>query len=219
MTPSPKIQKKRSHKKWRKTRCRPHTSKQPRAGIPGMCRGRPVLSVPLMSGPSVYGSEPSAAAVFACLRALVTTQAAAHTVWQDFAVAFLAPETEAFIAARLSAAEVGGGDDSAPPSKKKRKRAGGAEAAEGEAKILKTCDHCHGDIPEVTLRVAMLDGTTFSVTVPERGCVREVKREIAKVQQGSAAVLPAAARCGASITRSLICVAHCVRSRKASPSG
>jgi len=135
-----------------------------------------------MSGPSVYGSEPSAAAVFACLRALVTTQAAAHAAWQDFAVAFLAPETEAFIAARLSAAEVGGGDDSAPPSKKKRKRAGGAGAGEGEAKIAKTCDHCHGDIPEVTLRVAMLDGTTFSVTVPERGCVREVKRKIAEVR-------------------------------------
>ena len=138
------------------------------------------------SGPSVYGSEPSAAAVFACLRALVTTQAAAHAAWQDFAVAFLAPETEAFIAARLSAAEVGGGDDSAPPSKKKRKRAGGAGAGEGEAKIVKTCDHCHGDIPEVTLRVAMLNGTTFSVTVPERGCVREVKLEIAEVRAAGA---------------------------------
>ena len=137
-----------------------------------------------MSGPSVYGSEPSAAAVFACLRALVTTQAATHAAWQDFAVAFLAPETEAFIAARLSAAvEVGGGDDPTPPSKKKRKRAGGAGAGEGEAAAAKTCDHCHGDIPEVTLRVAMLDGTTFSVTVPERGCVREVKREIAEVRR------------------------------------
>ena len=135
-----------------------------------------------MSGPSVYGSEPSAAAVFACLRALVTKQAATHAAWHDFAVAFLAPETEAFIAARLSAAEVGGGDDSAPPSKKKRKRAGGAGAGKGGAKIVKTCEHCHGDIPEVTLRVAMLNGTTFSVTVPERGCVREVKRKIAEVR-------------------------------------
>jgi len=135
-----------------------------------------------MSGPSAYGSEPSAAAVFACLRALVTTQAASHAAWQDFAAAFLAPETEAFIAARLSAAEVGGGDDSAPPSKKKRKRAGGAGAGGGEGDAVKTCEHCHGDIPEVTLRVAMLDGTTFSVTVPERGCVREVKRKIAEVR-------------------------------------
>ena len=48
------------------------------------------------------------------------------------------------------------GRDSAPPSKKQRK--------------------------EVTLRVAMLDGTTFGVTVPERGCVREVKRKIAEVR-------------------------------------
>ena len=85
--------------------------------------------------------------------------------------------------------------------------------------MAKASSESDGGVSEVTLAVAMLDGTKFSVTVPGRGCVREVKREIAKVQQGSAAVLPAAARCGASITRSLICVAHCVRSRKASPSG
>jgi hypothetical protein len=138
---------------------------------------------------SAYGSEPSAAAVFASLRKLVTAQATTHAAWQAFAVAFLDPETEAFITARLPAE---GGDDgdvddedssSSPPSKK-RKKAGGAGAA-------KACD-LDGGVPEVTLAVAMLDGTKFSVTVPGRGCVREVKREIAKVQKGSA-VLPAAA--------------------------
>ena len=50
---------------------------------------------------SDYGSEPSAVAVFASLRALVTTQAATHTAWRDFAAAFLAPATEAFISALL----------------------------------------------------------------------------------------------------------------------
>ena len=147
---------------------------------------------------AAYGSEPSAAAVFASLRKLVTAQATTHAAWQAFAVAFLDPETEAFITARLPAE---GGDDgvdddedssSSPPSKK-RKKAGGAGAAKAS--------ESDGGVPEVTLAVAMLDGTKFSVTVPGRGCVREVKREIAKVQQGSAAAPPATARCGASITR------------------
>jgi len=106
---------------------------------------------------SHYGSEPSAVAVFASLRALVTTQAATHTAWRDFAAAFLAPATEAFISALLRPAAAEGGE------------------------VTKTCGHCGGDIPEVTLAVATMDGTTFSLTVPERGCVREVKREIAKV--------------------------------------
>ena len=112
------------------------------------------------------------------LRALVTTQAATHAAWQDFAVAFLDPETQtqAFITARLPTAE-GGEDDAGLPSKKRKKTGCGA----GEAEAAKTCEHCGGAVPEVTLAVAMLDGTKFSVTVPERGCVREVKREIAKV--------------------------------------
>jgi hypothetical protein len=109
---------------------------------------------------SDYGSEPSAVAVFASLRALVTPQAASHTAWRDFAAAFLAPATEAFISALL--------------------RGTRPAVAEG-GEVTKTCGHCGGDIPEVTLAVATMDGTTFSVTVPERGCVREVKREIAKV--------------------------------------
>ena len=79
--------------------------------------------------------------------------------------------------ARLAAAE-GGGDDVLAPSKK-RKTAGGA--GEDEAAAAKMCEHYGGNIPEVTLKVPMLDGTTFSVTVPERGCVRQVRREITKV--------------------------------------
>ena len=139
----------------------------------------PSPSPPPSPSPSAYGSEPSAAAVFASLRTLVTAQATTHAAWQAFAVAFLDPETEAFITARLPAE---GGDDgdvddedssSSPPSKK-RKKAGGAGAAKAS--------ESDGGVPEVTLAVAMLDGTKFSVTVPGRGCVREVKREIAKVQ-------------------------------------
>jgi hypothetical protein len=105
-------------------------------------------------------------------------------------------------------------DDSSSPLSKKRKKAGGAGAA-------KACD-LDGGVPEVTLAVAMLDGTKFSVTVPGRGCVREVKREIAKVQKGSA-VLPAAAfaagpqpQCVVTLTCD---VCHCVCRRMASPLG
>jgi hypothetical protein len=83
--------------------------------------------------------------------------------------AFLAPATEAFILARLAAAE-GGGDDVLAPSKK-RKTAGGAGGDEAAA-VTRT---------NRTTTPAVLDGTTFSVTVPERGCVRQVKREITKV--------------------------------------
>jgi hypothetical protein len=128
-----------------------------------------------------FGSEPSAAAVLASLRALVTTQAAMHAAWQDFATAFLDPEAEAFIAARLSTVE-GGGDDSGPPPKKRKKAGGAGEGAAATAPPAdKTCDHCGAAVPQVALAVATMDGTTISVTVPERGCVREVKREVAKV--------------------------------------
>ena len=132
-----------------------------------------------------YGSEPSAAAVFARLRTLVTTQAVTHAAWQSFAAAFLDPATEAFIAARLPGGGDGDDDGSRPPSKKHKSKEGAPQsesvAVVAEGKASKKCDHCGGVVPEVTLAVAMLDGTKFSVTVPERGCVREVKLEIAKV--------------------------------------
>ena len=122
------------------------------------CEALTAATVPMSV--SHYGSEPSAVAVFASLRALVTPQAASHTAWRDFAAAFLAPATEAFISGLL--------------------RGTRPAAAEG-GEVTKTRGHCGGGNPEVTLAVATMDGTRFSVTVPERGCVREVKREIAKV--------------------------------------
>jgi hypothetical protein len=37
-------------------------------------------------------------------------------------------------------------------------------------------------LPEVSLRVASLDGTTLELTVPQRGLVREVKRAVGQVR-------------------------------------
>jgi hypothetical protein len=46
------------------------------------------------------------------------------------------------------------------------------------------CEHCCGPVPQVSLRVASLDGTTLVVTVAQRGLVREVKRLVAQVRRG-----------------------------------
>jgi hypothetical protein len=43
------------------------------------------------------------------------------------------------------------------------------------------CEHCGGPVPQVSLRVASLDGTTLVVTVAQRGLVREVKRLVGQV--------------------------------------
>ena len=50
-----------------------------------------------------------------------------------------------------------------------------------DAAIL--CEHCSGPVPQVSLRVASLDGTTLVVTVAQRGLVREVKRLVAQVRR------------------------------------
>jgi hypothetical protein len=41
-----------------------------------------------------------------------------------------------------------------------------------------------GVVPEVSLRVASLDGTAVELTVPQRGLVREVKRVVGQVRRG-----------------------------------
>jgi hypothetical protein len=52
------------------------------------------------------------------------------------------------------------------------------------------CDHCGGVVPEVSLRVASLDGTTLELTVPQRGLVREVKRAVGQVRGRLAVQMP-----------------------------
>ena len=140
------------------------------------------------------GLERSASDVHHTLCALVSTNAAAQPAWADYAALLLSAETAAFFEARLpdaKAAAVVDGESNAnpqPSKKKKRKRDAGGDGgdesdADADAAAL-ICEHCGGVVPEVSLRVASLDGTTLELTVPQRGLVREVKRMVGQVRGG-----------------------------------
>ena len=138
-----------------------------------------------MSG-SGLGAERTATEVHSTLCALVTTQAAASSAWSEYASILLDAETQAFFAARLAQGDSGG--DSSQPSKKKKKRKLRDDDVEAEAEdddaaeVAVICEHCGGAVPEVSLRVACMDGTTLEVTVAQRGLVREVKRLVGQVR-------------------------------------
>ena len=92
-------------------------------------------------------------------------------------------ETQAFFAARLAQGD-SGGDSSQPSKKKKRKLRDDDDEAgdEDAAAVAVICEHCGGAVPEVSLRVACMDGTTLDVTVAQRGLVLEVKRLVGQVR-------------------------------------
>ena len=114
----------------------------------------------------------------ATLTALVRTNAATSSAWADYEAVFLDPATASFFEARLSDAKA---SESNPPSKKKKKRKLDADNGADESPAPIVCEHCGGPVPQVSLRVASLDGTTLVVTVAQRGLVREVKRLVAQV--------------------------------------
>ena len=118
--------------------------------------------------------ERSATAVHATLTALVRTNAATSSAWADYESVFLDPATASFFEARLADAKAAD-SESNPPSKKKKKRKLDADNGGDETPAPVVCDHCGGPVPQVSLRVASLDGTTLVVTVAQRGLVREVK--------------------------------------------
>ena len=135
------------------------------------------------------GLERSASDVHHTLCALVSTNAATQPAWADYAALLLSAETAAFFEARLpdaKAAAVVDGESNAkpqPPKKKKRKRnAASDDGDESDDDVALICEHCGGVVPEVSLRVASLDGTTLELTVPQRGLVREVKRMVGQVR-------------------------------------
>ena len=135
-----------------------------------------------MSGCGRLGAERTATEVHSTLCALVTTQAAASTAWSEYESILLDAETQAFFAARLAQGD-SGGDSSQPSKKKKRKLRDHDDEAEDEAAAVAViCEHCGGAVPEVSLRVACMDGTTLEVTVAQRGLVREVKRLVGQVR-------------------------------------
>ena len=144
---------------------------------------RPIPSFD-MSGSGRLGAERTATEVHSTLCALVTTQAAASSAWSEYESILLDAETQAFFAARLAQGDSGG--DSSQPSKKKKKRKLRDDDDEAEdedaAAVAVICEHCGGAVPEVSLRVACMDGTTLEVTVAQRGLVREVKRLVGQVR-------------------------------------
>jgi hypothetical protein len=131
--------------------------------------------------------ERSATAVHATLTALVRTNAATSSAWADYEGVFLDPATASFFKARLLDAKAAAlvDSESNPPSKKKKqKRKLDVDNDGDESPTPIICEHCGGPQPEISLRVASLDGTTLVVTVAERGLVREVKRLVGKVRGG-----------------------------------
>ena len=129
--------------------------------------------------------ERSATAVHATLTALVRTNAAASPAWADYEALLLDPATASFFESRLPDAKALVDSESNPKKKKKRK----LDAARDDVDKSDSdddaivCEHCGGPMPQVSLRVASLDGTTLVVTVAQRGLVREVKRLVAQVRR------------------------------------
>ena len=127
--------------------------------------------------------ERSATAVHATLTALVRTNAATSSAWADYEAVFLDPTTASFFEARLPDSKALVDSESNPKKKKKRK----LDAARDDVDKSDSdddaivCEHCGGPMPQVSLRVASLDGTTLVVTVAQRGLVREVKRLVGQV--------------------------------------
>ena len=132
---------------------------------------------PCLSG---AGGEQTAADVHATLCALVTTEAAQHSAWAEYAAVLLGEETASFFAARLTEGKgVSDGDESNPPSTKKKKK---KRKLQADSEKTATAAASDAD-PEITLRVACLDGSSLDLKVPPRELVREVKRAIGQVRR------------------------------------
>ena len=76
-----------------------------------------------------------------------------------------------------SSLPVSGGGSTSQPATKKRKPGADDDCVTTERSAVADA------VPEVSLRVACLDGTTLNVTLPEQGLVCEVKRIVGKVRQ------------------------------------
>ena len=123
--------------------------------------------------------ERSATAVHATLTALVRTNAAASPAWADYEALLLDPATASFFESRLPDAKALVDTESNPPQSKKRRQHRLLWSVETATAELPQRD---GPVPQVSLRVASLDGTTLVVTVAQRGLVREVKRLVGQVR-------------------------------------
>ena len=106
--------------------------------------------------------------VYATLCAQVMTKSTTASAWAKFSAVLLDPETEAFFKARVQEGDVD------PPSKKQKQIDGGRNPPT-------VCAHCGGNVPEIALRVACVDGTTLDVCVAQCGVVRDIKDTVGQV--------------------------------------
>jgi hypothetical protein len=132
--------------------------------------------------------ERTAADVHATLCALVSTHATTRAAWADYAAVLLEPTAVAFFAARLRDLQATKFTDIGAikqPSKTVQRNPA-ADDCENDASAGIVCKHCHGAVPQVSVRVASMDGVTVDVTVPQRGIVRELAQAVAQVRGGVA---------------------------------
>ena len=104
---------------------------------------------------SFRGGERTAKEAHATLCAMAAAQA--------YESVSIDPETAAFFAARLSSQAQAGHSDGKNKKKKRKLRddgSGSDEKADADP-IAVVCEHCGGVVPEVSLRVACLDGTAL----------------------------------------------------------
>ena len=141
------------------------------------------------AAPSVHASpatSPSSAAVHDIVCEFVAAQAEAETEasggWAGYREVFLSAEVQELIRARLEGAAAGaaspveGSASGGVRSPKKRKLEADAAPAPPAAAAA-------APAAEVSWRVCCLDGTTFSVAVPEGARVAEMKRAIGALRE------------------------------------
>jgi hypothetical protein len=121
---------------------------------------------------------------------MVMQQSSSYTAWAEYAAVLLHPDTLAFFAARLPPSELPSepvqaySDDGArlPPSVflgHNHASLGISWTAEDGAIV---CETCGCAVPQVSVSVFCLDGSTLSLDVPQRSIVWEVKRTIGRVR-------------------------------------
>jgi hypothetical protein len=149
-------------------------------------------SVSSAAAPSAHPSpatSPSPTAVHGIVCEFVAAQAEAEAEasggWAGYREVFLSAEVQDLIRARLEGTSPAAGSDSSagkgstsngPRSPKKRKLEAGAAPAPPPTAAA-------APAAEVSWRVCCLDGTTFSVTVPEGTRVAEMKRAIGALRE------------------------------------
>jgi hypothetical protein len=100
--------------------------------------------------------------------------------WNEYAAILLDGETAAFLAARLAVISATDCDESNPPPMKKKRKP--VAVGGGAGQVVSGHPASDAAVPDISLRVACLDGTTLDVTVPQPGLVREVKRIVGQVR-------------------------------------